>query len=110
MLSWTDHAVWVPSEHVCRFRIETRFFPDRVRCTGTTRYEAAMGGRGTRVSFHGELTVSAKGLPGVPAFLEDTVAKGIETFVVALIPNNLRKVVEGVGRYLDAGGANTTSG
>src|SRR4051812_30278992 len=46
MLAWTDHAVWDPRDHVCRFRIETRFFPDRVRCSGTTRYEAAMGGRG----------------------------------------------------------------
>jgi hypothetical protein len=100
MLAWTDHAVWDPREHVCRFRVETRFFPDRVRCSGATRYEPAMGGRGTRVSFSGTIEVSPRGLPGVPAFLEATVAKGIEAFVAALIPQNLRKVVEGVEAYL----------
>ncbi len=102
MLCWTDRAVWDPRDHVCSFRIETRFFPDSVRCTGVTRYEVAMGGRGTRVSFRGSLEVSAKGLPGVPAFLEPTVSKGVETFVAALIPNNLRKVVDGVEAYLAA--------
>jgi hypothetical protein len=102
MLAWTDHAVWDPREHACRFRIETRFFPDRVRCSGTTSYEVAMGGRGTRVSFSGKIQVIAKGLPGVPAFLEETVSSGIEAFVAALIPGNLRKVVDGVAAYLTA--------
>ena len=31
MLAWTDHALWDPREHVCRFRIEPAFFPDRAR-------------------------------------------------------------------------------
>lgn len=104
MLMWTDYAEWDPREHVCRFRIETGFFPDRVQCSGVSRYEPAMGGRGTRVSFEGDFKVSAKGIPGVPALLEGTVSKGIEAFVSALIPGNLRKVVEGVERYLDARG------
>lgn len=104
MLTWIDRATWDPHDHVCRFGIEMGFFPDRVRCTGASRYEPAMGGRGTRVSFEGELVVMATGLPGVPAFLEAAVSKGIEAFVSALIPGNLRKVVDGVVRYLDGMG------
>jgi hypothetical protein len=102
MLTWIDHAVYSPVDRVCRFRIETRFFPDRVRCTGTTRYQPAMGGRGARVSFDGELIVDTRGLPGLPSVLQATVQKGIEAFVVALVPSNLRKVVDGVARFLDA--------
>ena len=103
MLTWLDRAEWDPKLHVCSYKIETAFFADRVRCAGTSRYEPAMGGRGTRVTFEGEIHLSAKGLPGVPGFLEGTVAKGVEAFVAALIPNNLRKVVEGVGEYLERG-------
>ncbi len=61
-----------------------------------------MGGRGARGSFDGELTVDTRGMPGLPSVLQGTVQKGIEAFVVALVPSNLRKVVDGVARFLDA--------
>lgn len=104
MLAWTDRALWDSRDRTCRFRIDTIFLPDRVRCSGTSRYEEAMGGRGTRVTFHGNLEVSARQLPGVPSVLEGVIARGIEAFVTAMIPGNLRKITEGVARHLDARG------
>ena len=44
MLAWTDRAEWLPSDWVCRWRIEPQVFSDRVDCVGETRYEEAMGG------------------------------------------------------------------
>ena len=40
-------------------------FADRVDCVGVTRYEEAMGGRGTRIVLEGELDVATGKLPGV---------------------------------------------
>jgi hypothetical protein len=37
--------------------------------------------------------MNARGLPGVPALLESTVALAAESFVTSLIPTNFRKLV-----------------
>ena len=94
MLVWTDHAVWTSEDHTCRWRITSHFFPDNVACFGTTRYESTMRGQGTRVALHGEVTVRAH------RFLELPLARGLEEFVCALFPGALRKVVDGVSRYV----------
>jgi hypothetical protein len=49
MLAWTDRAEWKPADWACHWRIEPQVFADRVDCVGVTRYEEAMGGRGTRI-------------------------------------------------------------
>ncbi len=104
MLAWVDRAEWEPSGLGCRWRIEPQFLAGRTRCEGLTRYESAMGGKGTKIVFDGQLDVAARGLPGVPVLLESTVSSSIEAFVTALIPKNFRKLAEALSSFLDSNG------
>jgi hypothetical protein len=101
MLRWTDHADYDVQKWECRWRIEPHFARERTQCTGVTRYEPALGGAGTRVTFEGSLEVNAHGLPGVPAFLESTVGAAIESFIATLIPGNFRKLTIALGTHLE---------
>lgn len=99
-LSWTDRAEWFEQESRCRWTIEPHFFTDCIRCAGTTHFEPAIGGRGTRITFEGEMEIVTKKIPGVPAFMEATAAKAIESFVTSLIPKNFRKVTDALSILL----------
>jgi hypothetical protein len=101
MLMWKDYADWSLRNFECRWRIEPQFFTDRIKCYGLTRYEPAMGGRGTRITFETEIELYTHDLPGVPAVLEGTISKAIESLVAVMIPQNFRKVAQGVGSLLD---------
>ena len=101
MLAWTDRAEYQAKKFECAWRTEPHFFTERIKCSGVTRYEPALGGRGTKVTFEGDLELSVHNLPGVPAIFESTLARGLETFVTALIPKNFRNLIEAVGHLLD---------
>ncbi len=100
-LSWTDRAQWISENNACHWAIEPHFFPDRTKCTGITYYEQAMGGRGTRITFTGELEVNAKNIPGLPSMMEAKASKTIESLVTTLIPKNFRKVTGALSSILD---------
>jgi hypothetical protein len=101
MLAWDDHAEWSRGNFQCNWRMEPHFYTDRIKCSGVTRYEPAMAGRGTRITFVTNIELSVRDLPGVPAVLEDTVSKAIEFFVSVLVPQNFRKIAQAVGDLLD---------
>jgi hypothetical protein len=61
-----------------------------------------MGGRGTKIVFDGQFDVAVRGLPGIPALLENTVSNTIDAFVTALIPKNFRKLAEALSSFLDS--------
>jgi hypothetical protein len=104
MLGWTDYAEWRDSTAVCTWRVEPGFHPDRVRCSGTARYEPAMGGRGTRVTFEGTLEiVPGGGLLGAP------VARALESFISAVIPRNAQGLYRASDEFL-AGTASRRAG
>ena len=63
MLAWTDTAEWKPADWACHWRIRPQVFAERVDCVGVTRYEEAMGGRGTRIVLEGELDVASGQAP-----------------------------------------------
>ncbi len=96
MLGWTDYAEWRTAQGTCGWRIEPGFFPDRIKCAGQARYESAMAGRGTRVTFEGNLEIAAAG-----GFLAGPVSGAIEGFVSGLIPRNAQNLYRAVGRFLD---------
>jgi len=100
-ISWTDRAQWIEEKNACHWAIEPHFFPDRTRCSGITYYEPAIGGRGTRITFTGELEVNAKNIPGLPGIVESTATKTIESLVTTLIPKNFRKVTAALSVLLD---------
>lgn len=95
MLAWTDHAEWRTPSWECHWQIKPHFYSDRIRCVGTTTYEEAMAGRGTRLIFEGDLDVLASNIPGVSAL--------IESFTTRLIPKNFQKLAKAVAQYLETG-------
>jgi hypothetical protein len=101
MLAWNDYAQWSPRNFQCNWRMEPHSYTDRIKCYGVTRYEPAMAGRGTRITFVTNIELFVHDLPGVPALLEDTLSKAIEFFVSALVPQNFRKIAQAVGSLLD---------
>jgi hypothetical protein len=95
LLRWKDYAVWVESTRECRWRIETAFASDRIHCTGTTIYEEAIGGRGTRITFRGQLDIRAGGV------ISGALAPIAESVVTSIIPRNFTNLANAVGSYLD---------
>ena len=103
MLAWTDRSVWPAKKFECAWRIEPHFFAERIDCRGVTRYEPAMGRRGTRITFDGDLDILIADLPGVPPALENVVAQAIKSILGGLIPKNFRRIVEAMAAMLDNG-------
>ena len=105
MLAWTDRSIWPVKGFECTWKIEPHFMAERFKFEGSTRYEPALGGRGTRITFEGVLDIFAANLPGVPAVYEGAVLRGIESFLGALIPKNFNKLVHATAKILDRKGA-----
>jgi|SRR5262244_1644171 len=100
-LAWTDRAEWRSERYECHWRIEPQFLPDQTQYAGMTRYEAAIGGRGTRVTFEGQLDVPTRGLLDSSLLLEGALAKGVESVVTTLIPKNFQKLAQTLSIFLD---------
>jgi hypothetical protein len=98
-VSWIDRNEWEDGTHLCRWSIEPSLLSEHIRCAGTTRYEPAMGGRGTRVTFAGDFELGAGALAGLAGPLERPLAAFVESIVTILIPKNLRKVMEAAARF-----------
>ena len=64
-VGWVDTAVWDSATMICTWSIKPHVFPDHIDCQGTTSYEAAMGGRGTRVTFQGGFDLAPGALGGL---------------------------------------------
>lgn len=102
MLSWLDYALWNEEDWSTEWRLETRFFKDRVK-VGGRNYYTEEGGR-TCVHIRGDLTIDARDFPGVPRLLQNKVAAEMERFIVKLITPNLTSMTKGLRKYLDQGG------
>lgn len=99
MLAWTDHAQWFADRFETQWVLTPQVLADRLRCTGTTRYMEAMGGRGTRVAFE----VSADVLPGVatPQFDETSpLFQAVQSAVVTLVCKNFRRLIDNVNEVI----------
>jgi hypothetical protein len=101
LFAWTDRSVWPVKKLECEWRIEPHIFADRIKSQGITRYEPALGGRGTRVTFEGVLELSLANLPGVPPGFEGAVGAGVEAFLGTLIPKTFRKLIDATATVLD---------
>jgi hypothetical protein len=100
MLAWTDRAEYHPAVLVCSWKLEPHFLMERINCAGITRYEPAMGRRGTRVTFDADFHLAVGPLPGVPALLESAVSNAVEAFMTALVPRNFRKLMNALEKSL----------
>ena len=102
MFIWTDYAKWNNDKLECVWRIVPHHFSDKANCAGSTKFENALGGRGTKVTFSGNIDWNNQNHAGLSGILEDAVRKGIEVFVQSLIPKNFRKITGAVSTHLDS--------
>jgi hypothetical protein len=99
MFAWIDRAEWRPRSHTCHWQIESKFLPEALQCSGLTSYEPALGGRGTRLTFEGEIGLITTNLSRLP-FWDNSFLSGFELLASSLIPRNMRKLTEAVESFL----------
>lgn len=98
MLQWEDRAEWDEQYHEVNWEIELGFLPGVIEARGHSEFEAL--GDATRTTIHGEITVHASKLPGVPGMLQGRLAKTLEGFVVNLIKPNLKETNQILAQFL----------
>lgn len=101
-LGWLDRNLWDEADHRCTWEIEPSVLTDHVHCAGSTRYEPAMGGRGTRVTFTGTFDLEPRALAVVAGSLQKPVTAFVESIATTIIPRNVRKVMEAASHLIDA--------
>jgi hypothetical protein len=97
-LTWIDRNAWDITSCTCTWTIEPGFLQEFITCRGETTFAPAMGGRGTRVTFSGELDLQP-GVLGGRSNLEGMLNNFVEPIVSSIIPRNLRAVVEAAAAY-----------
>ena len=102
MLSWTDTALWKSREFVCEWKIDSHYFQKGLKCSGRTVFEPAIGGRGCRLTFAGDLHWEGGGLPAGMGLLGDFISKGLEPLMGQLLPGNFRKITQAVETLIAA--------
>jgi len=102
MLGWLDHAEWSPDLYLCTWRIEPYFMAQAIDCHGTTRFEPAMAGRGTRAVFEGTLDIDPSAMSSIPTAWRAPASLGVEMLIGNIIPQNFRKTVNAVAELLEA--------
>lgn len=101
LLSWTDFASWNATGLWCDWRIETRAFPEALRCQGRNAFVEDGAGT-TNLQIRGTLDVDARKMRGVPGFLAGTVSRSVESFLLDKIRANLVETANGLSKYLGA--------
>jgi hypothetical protein len=97
-IGWIDRNTWDEQTSTCTWTIEPTFLREHIACSGQTIFADAMAGRGTRVTFSGELDLRP-GMLGSLSGIESIVSGFIESIVTTIIPRNLRAVVEAAAAY-----------
>jgi hypothetical protein len=102
-IEWLDHAVWRESEKECVWSIEPSVLKGHIECGGKTRYELAMAGRGTRVTFEGSFNLTPGFAGKLSGGLEPVIARFVESIVVTVIPRSLSRAVHAAADLIAAG-------
>jgi len=101
LFSWTDRAEWNNDTHICTWTIELHQFRESVKCNGTTTFEPAMGGNGTRVTFSGNIDWDNRKTGGMTGMLGEAFLVIGGDFIQNAVQKNFRKLAEATAKYLD---------
>lgn len=93
MFVWTDTAVWKPDSQSCHWVIHSHYFKEKMECSGQILFEPALGGKGCRLSFQGNIVLQ----PGAMGILQS----GVEPVLSNLIPANFRQLAQAAERFLN---------
>jgi hypothetical protein len=97
-IAWIDRAMWFENSLTAQWSIEPSIGHGAIACTGTTCFEPAMAGRGSRALFKGELTIAPKFLASIVGPFEKPVRTLVESIATTLIPANFRAAAEAAAR------------
>jgi hypothetical protein len=100
MLSWTDTGMWDEKKKVVQWQISSHHFGKQMECEGSTLFEPAMGGKGTRISFSGNLQWKTDKISFGLGVLDSTVLKVADSVLGQLIPANFRKITAVLGNFV----------
>ena len=101
-IEWLDKAIWRDAERICEWTIEPSVLQGWIECAGKTRYETAMAGRGTRVTFEGYFNLGAGFASGLTKTFEPAIASFVESIVTIMIPRNLSRAIAAAGELIAA--------
>ena len=101
MLRWDDVALWKEKEKIIEWQIHSHHYYDELQCRGTTAFEPAIGGKGCKLTFSGTLEWKGKVFSISMGMLDSTIAKAAEGVLGQMIPSNLRKITEALGKYIE---------
>jgi hypothetical protein len=95
---WIDRNRWDGASGICRWTIEPCAFSEHIACRGETGFAPAMGARGARVTFVGELDIKPS-LLGALSPAAPMLSGFVESIVTTIIPRNLRAVAEAAAGF-----------
>ena len=91
-LGWRDHARWDATSKICSWDIRPFLHADAINCSGETSYAPAIGGRGTRVTFSGDIGIDTAKLQGMLKVASLPISGIIESVITTVLPRNFRKI------------------
>lgn len=97
-IAWLDRATWLEDALQCDWTIEPSIGNGAIACKGTTRFEPAMAGRGTRAIFEGELRIAPDFVASLVGPFEAPVRALVESIATTLIPANFRAAAEAAAK------------
>jgi len=98
---WTDTADWNDETHICNWSIELHRFRDSVQCHGTTSFEPAMGGGGTKITFAGDIEWDNRKSGGMTGAMGEAFLVMGGDIIQNSVQKNFRKLTEAASKYLD---------
>lgn len=97
-IAWIDRARWHTPSLTCHWTIEPLIGEGAITCTGTTRFEAAMAGRGCRAHFAGELAIDPAFIGSVAGAFAAPVTALVQAVATVMIPSNFRAAAEAAAK------------
>lgn len=97
-IAWIDRAEWDAVTLICHWTIEPLIGDGAISCTGTTRFEPAMAGRGCRALFAGELAIDPGFIGSVVGPFAAPVTALVQAVATVMIPSNFRAAAEAAAR------------
>jgi uncharacterized protein YndB with AHSA1/START domain len=106
-LSWVERASWHEDSRVSRWTVESRMLAGSLTGSGSTRLEAAMGGRGSRLSFEISATLGAGALGPLG---QGRFKGGIEDAAASLLAKTLQELGAAVEVFVANGSTGLAAG
>ncbi len=99
MLAWSDIATWDEKTMICNWKIDSHYFREKMDCTGSTKFEKAIGGRGCRLTFQGNIYWDGS-VPMSFGVMDGMVSKALESVIGKMVPGNFQKMASAIERFI----------